>query len=58
MPFHIWQVMQISPDQGRLMYLLARIANVKKALEIGVFTGYSSLSVALGMPNDGTRIYK
>lgn len=45
--------MQISPDQGQFMGLLVQILNAKKTLEIGVFTGYSSLSVALALPNDG-----
>jgi predicted O-methyltransferase YrrM len=45
--------MQISPDQGQLMRLLARVLGVRRYLEVGVFTGYSSLSVALGMPDDG-----
>jgi len=45
--------MQISPDQGQLMGVLTRLFGVKSYLEIGVFTGYSSLSVALAMPEDG-----
>lgn len=44
--------LQISPDQGQLMGLIARIAGAKKALEVGVYTGYSSLSVMLQMPAD------
>ena len=45
--------MQISPDQGQFMGLLVRLMGAKKTLEIGVFTGYSSLSVALALPDDG-----
>ncbi len=45
--------MQISPDQGQLMGVLAKLIGAKNYLEIGVFTGYSSLSVALALPTDG-----
>jgi caffeoyl-CoA O-methyltransferase len=45
--------MQIGPEQGQFMRLLAHLLGVKRYLEIGVFTGYSSLSVALGLPADG-----
>lgn len=45
--------MQISPDQGQLMSLLVQLLGTKKTLEIGVFTGYSSLVVALALPADG-----
>jgi caffeoyl-CoA O-methyltransferase len=45
--------MQISPDQGQLMGVLAQLFGVKRYLEIGVFTGYSSLSIALSLPADG-----
>jgi predicted O-methyltransferase YrrM len=48
--------MQISPEQGQLMNLLARLINAKKVLEVGVFTGYSSLSVASALPPDGRLI--
>ena len=46
--------MQISPEQGRFMTLLTELLQVKRALEVGVFTGYSSLCVALAMPANGT----
>ncbi len=49
-------MMQIAPEQGQFMSLLARICGARKALEIGVFTGYSSLSVALTLPADGRLI--
>lgn len=45
--------MQISPEQGQLMGLLVKLIGAKKCLEIGVFTGYSSLVVALNLPEDG-----
>lgn len=45
--------MQISPEQGGFMRFLVRMLGARRCLEVGVFTGYSSLSVALGLPNDG-----
>ena len=45
--------MQIGPEQGQLMALLARAIGAKRYLEIGVFTGYSSLAMALALPADG-----
>lgn len=45
--------MQISPEQGQLMSLLVQLMSAKKTLEVGVFTGYSSLSVALALPPEG-----
>jgi len=45
--------MQISPDQGQFMALLVQMLRAKKTLEVGVFTGYSSLAVALALPADG-----
>jgi predicted O-methyltransferase YrrM len=45
--------MQISPEQGQLMGLLVKLIGAKKCLEVGVFTGYSSLAVALNLPDDG-----
>jgi predicted O-methyltransferase YrrM len=45
--------MQIGPDQGQFMQLLVQLMGAKKTLEVGVFTGYSSLWVALGLPADG-----
>ncbi|HKU82012.1 MAG TPA: class I SAM-dependent methyltransferase, partial [Candidatus Tumulicola sp.] len=45
--------MEIGPEQGALMQLLARTIDARRYLEIGVFTGYSSLAVALALPPDG-----
>ena len=45
--------MQISPDQGQFMALLVRLMGARRTLEVGVFTGYSALSVALALPEDG-----
>lgn len=46
-------VMQIAPEQGSLMTILARTSGARAALEIGTFTGYSSICVARGLPADG-----
>jgi len=48
--------MQISPEQGQLMALLVQMTNVRKALEVGVFTGYSALAVALALPPEGQLV--
>jgi caffeoyl-CoA O-methyltransferase len=48
--------MQIGPDQGALMALLARAIGARRALEIGAFTGYSALAVAAALPQDGKLI--
>lgn len=45
--------MQIAPEQGQLMALLVRLIGARRCLEVGVFTGYSSLAVALALPDDG-----
>jgi predicted O-methyltransferase YrrM len=45
--------MQISPEQGQFMQLLVKVLGAKKCIEVGVFTGYSSLCVALALPADG-----
>lgn len=46
-------VMQISPEQGACMQMLVRLLGARRTLEVGVFTGYSSLAVALALPADG-----
>jgi predicted O-methyltransferase YrrM len=45
--------MQISPEQGALMQMLVKLMGARRTLEIGVFTGYSALTVALALPMDG-----
>lgn len=46
-------IMQIAPEQGALMALLARSIGAKRAVEVGTFTGYSALCVARALPEDG-----
>ena len=48
--------MQISPDQGQFMAFLVRLAGARRVLEVGTFTGYSALSMALALPDDGTLV--
>lgn len=49
-------VMQIAPEQGAFMTLLARLMGARNALEIGTFTGYSALCIARGLSHDGKLI--
>ena len=49
-------IMQIAPEQGQFMRLLAELIGARRAIEVGVFTGYSSLSVALALPTDGRLV--
>lgn len=49
-------IMQIAPEQGQFMALLIKLLGATKTLEVGVFTGYSSLCVALALPTDGKII--
>ncbi|MGX7829276.1 O-methyltransferase [Actinokineospora sp. 24-640] len=48
--------MQISHDEGEFLTMLVRIAGARRAVEVGVFTGYSSLCIARGLPTDGTLL--
>ena len=48
--------LQIGPDQAQLMSLLVRLIDARRAIEIGTFTGYSALAVALALPADGELI--
>lgn len=50
---HSLSRMQIAPEQGQFMALLVQLLGATKTLEIGVFTGYSSLAVALALPPRG-----
>ena len=49
-------LMQIAPEQGQFMQLLVKALDIRRAIEVGVFTGYSTLCVALAMPDDGRII--
>ena len=48
--------MQIGPEQGQFMALLIELTGARKCLEVGTFTGYSALAVALALPDDGRLI--
>ena len=48
--------MQIAPEQGQFMRLLVQLIGAKRALEVGVYTGYSSTCVALELPRDGLLV--
>ncbi|BAZ13085.1 O-methyltransferase family protein [Calothrix sp. NIES-4071] len=50
---HPMAIMQIAPEQGQFISLLVQLIGAKKTLEVGVFTGYSALVVALALPDDG-----
>lgn len=45
--------MQIAPEQGQFMALLVRLTGARRILEIGTFTGYSALAMALALPPEG-----
>lgn len=51
--FGRYQIMQTVPEQGALLHLLARLVNARKAVELGTFTGYSSVCIARALPADG-----
>jgi predicted O-methyltransferase YrrM len=50
---HEWAIMQICPEQGQFMAMLVQLMGARRAIEIGVFTGYSALCVAQALPADG-----
>jgi caffeoyl-CoA O-methyltransferase len=45
--------MQISHDEGELLTMLVRLTGARQAVEVGTFTGYSSICIARGLPGDG-----
>jgi len=45
--------MQIAPEQGQLLRFLTELIGARRAIEVGTFTGYSALCIALGLPPDG-----
>ena len=53
---HEWARMQISPEQGQLMALLAELIGAQKALEVGTFTGYSALCLAEALGPQGRLV--
>jgi len=48
-----WSGMQIGADQGNLLAMLVKLTGAKRCIEIGTYTGYSALAVALALPKDG-----
>ncbi len=48
--------MQIAPEQGQFMAMLVRLIGARRTIEVGVFTGYSALAVALALPDDGSVV--
>src|SRR5262245_16253117 len=48
--------MQIGPEQGQFMQLLVRLTGARRCIEVGTYTGYSALAVALALPEDGKLI--
>lgn len=53
---HPMAEMQIPPEQGRLLYFFVKMLNVERALEVGVFTGYSALWTAMALSESGTLV--
>ena len=49
-------IMQISPDQGALLQFIIKSSNIQNCLEIGTFTGYSTLTMALALPENGSIV--
>ena len=53
---HAYANMQIAPEQGQLLQLLAELLGARTCLEVGTFTGYSALALALVLPDDGRLV--
>jgi len=53
---HEWAVMQISPEQAQFMQMLVRMIGARRCIEVGTFTGYSAMAVALALPKDGQLV--
>nr|QCY65251.1 caffeyol-CoA O-methyltransferase [Goniophlebium amoenum] len=53
---HPWNLMTTPPDEGQFLMLLMKLINAKNTMELGVYTGYSLLSTALALPDDGKII--
>ncbi|HEV3134297.1 MAG TPA: class I SAM-dependent methyltransferase [Acidimicrobiia bacterium] len=49
-------MMQIAPEQGAFMTVLTRLIGARHAIEVGTFTGYSAISIARGLAEDGTLL--
>jgi predicted O-methyltransferase YrrM len=49
-------VMQIAPEQGAFLAMLVKLIGARRCLEVGTFTGYSALAVALALPPDGRLV--
>ncbi|XP_010025314.2 flavonoid 3',5'-methyltransferase [Eucalyptus grandis] len=54
--YQYWSLMNVPADEGQLISMMLKLMNAKKTIEIGVFTGYSLLTTALALPNDGKII--
>nr|WOF00836.1 flavonoid O-methyltransferase 1 [Dracocephalum moldavica] len=54
--YQFWSLMNVPADEGQFISMLLKTMNAKKTIEVGVFTGYSLLSTALALPDDGKII--
>ncbi|KAG8388563.1 hypothetical protein BUALT_Bualt02G0138400 [Buddleja alternifolia] len=54
--YQYWSLMNVSADEGQFISMLLKIMNAKRTIEVGVFTGYSLLTTALALPDDGKII--